>query len=347
MTTSYEIGFEGRFFNDRVNTDFTYFWTKCENQYITEFRLSYATGFVLNNMNVGTFTTRGWEFHIDADVLRLTNGLRWNLGLNMDHSTSCVTKLPENVSEYYNAYTWISGNLRNGISVGNPITTMTGKGYERNEKGDVLISPTTGIPVVSSTWSVLGDREPKLKFGITTNVSWKNFRLSAVASGRFGATVVNGTKRDMMSTGSSWESVYRRENTTPVVFKGVLKDGLENTANPTVNTIAVDLSNYSTTTYQGTDEDWLEKGVNYLRLSEVRLSYTVPQKWLKNATKNFLSAASVWVKGTDLFTITNYSGIDVVCNSNTASIGGSGGVGIDMWGLPSPRGVAFGFNLTF
>ena len=346
MTTSYEVGFEGRFFNDRVNTDFTYFWTKCENQYITAFRLSYATGFVLNNMNVGTFTTNGWEFHIDADILRLTNGLRWNLGLNMDHSTSCVTELPENVSEYYNAYTWVSGNLRNGISVGNPITTMTGKGYERNDAGQVLIDPTTGLPVVSSFWTVMGDREPKLKFGLTTNISWKNFRLSAVASGRFGATVVNGTMRDLMGTGSSWQSVEMREK-GPVVFEGVLKDGKQNSANPTVNTIAVDYSNYGSYTYTGTDEDWLEKNVNYLRLSEVRLSYNVPQKWLKNATKNFLSAASVWVKGTDLVTLTNYSGIDVVCNSNSASLGGSGGVGIDLWGFPSPRGFAFGFNLTF
>jgi outer membrane receptor protein involved in Fe transport len=346
MTTSYEVGFEGRFFNDRVNTDFTYFWTKCQDQYITGFRLSYATGFVLNNMNVGTFTTNGWEFHIDADILRLTNGLRWNLGLNMDHSTSCVTELPENVSEYYNAYTWVSGNLRNGISVGNPITTMTGKGYERNDAGQVLIDPASGLPVVSSNWTIMGDREPKLKFGLTTNLSWKNFRLSAVASGRFGATVVNGTMRDLMGTGSSWQSVEMREK-GPVVFEGVLKDGKQNSANPTVNTIAVDYSNYGTYTYTGTDEDWLEKGVNYLRLSEVRLSYNVPQKWLKNATKNFLSAASVWVKGTDLVTLTNYSGIDVVCNSNSASLGGSGGVGIDLWGFPSPRGFAFGFNLTF
>ena len=346
MTTSYEVGFEARLFNDRVNTDFTYFWTKCQNQYITAFRLSYATGFVLNNMNVGTFTTRGWEFHIDADVLRLSNGLRWNLGLNMDHSTSCVTELPENVSEYYNAYTWVSGNLRNGISVGNPITTMTGKGYERNDKGQVLIDPATGLPVVSSKWTVMGDREPKLKFGLTTSLSWNNFRLSAVASGRFGATVVNGTMRDLMGTGSSWQSVEMREK-GPVVFEGVLKDGKQNSANPTVNTIAVDYSNFGTYTYTGTDEDWLEKGVNYLRLSEVRLSYTVPQRWLKNKTANFLSSATVWVKGTDLVTLTNYSGIDVVCNSNSASLGGSGGVGIDLWGFPSPRGVAFGFNLTF
>lgn len=346
MTTSYEVGAEARFLNDRINADFSYYWTRCEDQYVTGFRLSYATGFVLNNMNVGTFTTRGWEFHIDADVLRTNSGVRWNVGLNMDASTSKVTKLPENVSEYYNAYTWLSGNLRNGISVGHPVTTMTGRGYERNERGDVLINPGTGLPVVSEEWSILGDRQPKLSFGITTSLSYKGFRLSALLVGRIGATVVNGTKRDLMVTGSSWESVTLRQS-EPVVFKGVLKNGKENSDNPTPNNIAVTYSNYGSSVYTGGDEDWLEDDVNYMRISEIRLSYNVPSKWLERVTRKFVSNASVWVKANDLATFTNYSGIDAVGNSNSAALGGSGGVGIDMWGVPNPRGYSFGVSLTF
>ena len=346
MTTSYEVGFEGRFLNDRINTDFTYYWTNCEEQYITGFRLSYATGFVLNNMNVGSFTTQGWDFHIDGDILRLSNGLRWNMGLNLSASSSMVTYLPENVSEYYNAYTWISGNLRNGIKVGNPVTTITGRAYERNEKGDILISPSTGIPLVDANWSVLGDRQPKLDYGISTNVSYKGFRLSALFSGLLGATVVNGTKRDMMAQGSSMESVTLRES-DPVVFKGVLKNGLENTDNPTVNNISVTYSNYGSSIYAGGDEDWLEKNVNYLRLSEVRLSYNLPRKFLSNTLKNSISSANIWVAGNDLFVLTNYSGIDPVGNAASAALGGSGGVGIDYFGIPNPRGFSFGLSLTF
>jgi hypothetical protein len=346
MTTSWEFGFEARFLNDRVNADFTYFQTRCEDQYVTGFRLSYATGFVLNNMNVGTFETNGWDLHVDGDVLRLQNGLRWNVGMNLSHSSSEVTYLPENVSEYYNAYTWLSGNLRNGIIKGHPVTTMTGKAYQRNKKGDVLISPTTGLPLVSDEWSVVGDRQPNMEFGLTTAISWKNFRLSALASGKLGFTVVNGTKRDMMGTGSSWESVTLRES-KPVVFKGVLKDGHENSANPTVNSIAVTYNNYGSSIYTGGDEDWLEEDINFLRLSEVRLSYNVPSSWLKRATKNFVSSASIWAKATDLVTLTNYSGIDAVGNSYSAALGGAGGMGIDVWGTPNPRGYSFGVNLTF
>ena len=346
MTTSYEIGFEGRFLNDRINTDFTYFWTKCENQYVKGFRLSYATGFVLNNMNVGTFTTNGFEFHIDGDILRTLSGLRWNLGFNLSHTTSCITALPTAVTEYYDAYTWLSGNLRNGVSLGNPITTMTGHDYERNEKGQILINPSTGLPLVSDQWSVMGDRQPKLEFGITTAVSYKNFRLSALFSGKLGASVVNATKRDMMSTGSSWESVAFREGGS-VVLDGVLKDGLENTDNPTPNNIAIDMAAYGSSIYAGTDINWLEKNVHFLRLAELRLAYTVPQNWIRKVTNNFVNSASVYVKGTDLVTLTNYSGVDPVGNANSASLGGVGGVGIDFWGLPNPRGFGFGVNLTF
>lgn len=344
MTTSWEVGFEGRFLNDRINTDFTYYWTRCEDQYIENFRLSYATGFVLNNMNVGTFTTQGWEFHIDADILRTMSGFRWNLGLNLDHSTSKVVYLP--VDEYYNAYTWLSGNLRNGVMVGYPVTAMTGLGYQRNKKGDILINPGTGLPMAREDWTYMGDRQPLLSGGVTSTMSFKNFRLSAVFMGKFKTTVVNGTKRDMMTTGSSWESVKLRES-EPVVFNGVLKNGLEDSDTPTINNIAVTFGNYGSSIWTGTDEDWLETDVNYLRLSELRLSYNIPSKWLQNATRKFVSAANIWVKANDLFVWTNYSGIDAVGNSNSASLGGSGGIGYDVWGLPSPRTLSCGVSLTF
>lgn len=343
MTTSSEVGFEARLFKDRVNVDFTYYWTKCKDQYVTAFRLSYATGFVLNNMNVGTFKTHGWEFHIDGDIIK-TKDWRWNLGVNMDASDSKVTYLPPDVSEYYNAYYWNSGNIRTGIMVGHPITTLTGRDYLRNDNGDILIDPGSGSPSgTNPNWTVMGDRNPKLRFGITSSLSYKNFRLSVVFAGRYHATVVNGTKRTMLSKGTSWESVTLREGPS-VIFKGVLKDGKENTDHPTVNTIAY---NYATGIYGGQDPDWIENHVNYLRCQEVRLNYNVPSNWLKNVTHNLISQANVWVAANDLFVLTNYSGIDAVGNTTSAALGGTGGEGYDTWSIPNPRTLSFGISLTF
>lgn len=344
MNTSWEAGVEARLFDNRLNFDATYYNTFSEDQIITGFRMSYATGFVLNNMNVGSFKTNGMEFRVDGDIVKNRNWVV-NAGLNLTKNWSNVISLPKNVSEYYNAYTWVSGNIRNGIMVGSPITALTGLDYQKNAKGQILIDPSTGLPLASGTWSYLGDREPKLLLGFNATVKYKDISLSALFDGRIGATVVNGTKRYMMQYGYSQESVTQRE-AGPVVFNGVLKDTYENTDNPTVNTIAVKLGDLQYG-YAGQDPDWIEKDINYLRLQEIRLSYSVSKKWLEKGTKKLISAATIYASGSDLFVWTNYSGIDVVGNSNNAALGGTGGAGIDMMSIASPRRTAFGLSVTF
>ncbi len=343
MTTAKEIGADIQLFNSRLNASVTYFDTRNADQIVKGFRLSYATGFVLNNMNVGTFKTWGWEAALDGDILRLENGLTWNVGVSASQGKSKVLYLPENVTEYYNPYTWNYGNIRNGIMVGHPITTLTGYGYMRNEAGDILISPTTGLPLTDAVWSVIGDREPLLRFGMHSTLRFKNLRASALFAGRLGATVVNGTKGQMMSQGTSWESVELRER-GPFVFEGVLRDGLENTDNPTRNTIVTDYRNYGATIFAGSNEDWLEKDVHYLRLQELRLSYRLPASAL--SWSRIASSFDIFVVGNDLATWTNYSGIDAVGNTVSAAAGGTGGEGIDVWSIPNPRGLSFGISLT-
>lgn len=344
MNTAWEVGLEARLFRNKVDIDLAYYSTYSADQIITGFRMSYATGFVLNNMNVGSFRTNGVEMRIAGDIFKNRDWVV-NLSVNASKNWSEVISLPENVTEYYNPYTWVSGNIRNGIKVGNPITSITGNDYQRNDAGQVLIDQSTGLPLSSGSWSVLGDREPTLKFGFNATAKYKSFSLSALFDGRLGATVVNGTKRLMMQNGYSQESIDVR-NQGPKVFDGVLNDGLQNTATPTINTIAVKLGDIQYG-YAGLDPNWIEKDINYLRLAEVRLAYNVDRKWLAKASKGILSAASVFATGTDLFVWTNYSGIDVVGNSNSAALGGTGGVGFDMMAIAAPRGLSFGVNITF
>lgn len=132
----------------------------------------------------------------------------------------------------------------------------------------------------------------------------------------------------------------------PVIFDGVLKDSYEETDTPTPNTIGVKLGDLQYG-YSGADPDWIEQDINYLRLAEVRLSYSLNKQFLASSTNKLISAASVFVTGSDLFVWTNYSGIDVVGNSNSAALGGTGGVGQDMMAIAAPRGISFGLSVTF
>jgi TonB-linked SusC/RagA family outer membrane protein len=344
MDKAWEVGVEGRLFNNRLNFDWAYYNTQSKDQIITGFRMSYATGFVLNNRNMGSFRTNGTEFLVSYDFLRDRDWVV-NIGVNGSKNWSKVLSLPTGVTEYYNSATWVSGNLRNGIMVGSPITTITGLDYQRNTKGQVLIDPTSGLPLTSSKWSILGDRNPRLSYGFTASVKYKNITFSCLMNGVLGTQVVDGTKRAMMSNGSSMESVTQRQMGA-IVFNGVLNDGNQNSPTPTVNNIAVRLGDLSSG-YAGADPDWIEKNINYLNVSEVRLSYNFDKNLISRLTSNIVSAFSVFVAGTDLFLLTNYSGMDPVGNATSSAVGGTGGVGFDMLSIGAPRGYSCGLNITF
>lgn len=341
---AWEVGIEGRLFDNRLNFDLAYYSTESKDQIITGFRMSYATGFILNNRNMGSFKTNGAEFLVSYDIVR-SNDLLVNIGINGSKNWSEVLSLPPGVTEYYNSATWVSGNLRNGIMVGSPITTITGLDYQRNDNGQILVDPTSGLPLVNSKWSVLGDREPEFSYGFTGKAIYKNITFSFLMNGKVGTQVVNGTKRVMFANGSSMESVAQR-SLGAIVFNGVLKDGLENSSKPTPNNIATKLSDLATG-YAGADPDWIEKDINYLNLSEVRLSYNFEKELLRKLTGNLISALTVYAAGTDLFLLTNYSGLDPIGNATSSAVGGTGGVGFDMLSIGSPRGFSCGLNVTF
>jgi hypothetical protein len=141
--------------------------------------------------------------------------------------------------------------------------------------------------------------------------------------------------------GLSTRSVDREQ---PILYKGVLKDGLENTAKPTVNTIQVNpntVNDYYRTSF--IEEDFIEKGINWVRLKDVTLSYRFPQAMLKKS--KVFQTASLFVTATDLFMLTNYTGADPSVNGVTAGVGGSGGGGIDYGVVSTPRGINFGVKI--
>jgi len=134
---------------------------------------------------------------------------------------------------------------------------------------------------------------------------------------------------------------------TPRVIKGVLLDGLENTANPTPNTIVITplfRSDYYTS---GTlAADFIEKDINWLRMRDITLSYRLGKTLLSR--QKILKSATVFCTATDVFMITNYNGADPAVNGNNAGTrGGVGGIGMDFGNLATPRGINFGLNVQF
>jgi hypothetical protein len=206
--------------------------------------------------------------------------------------------------------------------------------------GQLLIDPASGLPIRSPTNFIDGgyDRQPKYTIGLTNTFRRKRFTLDFLLDFRRGGDIFNATEHYLTTRGLAMSTLDRN---TPRVVQGVLRDGKEGTANPTVNTIVVIPSSQTGYYINMSEELFIEKDINWARLRDIQVSYDLPAGFL--GARN----SSVFVKGTDLFLWTNYTGLDPIVNGNTAAVGGSGGTGIDFGNFPIPRGVNFGLRMGF
>ncbi len=339
---SWEVGAEVSFLDNRLGLDATVYRKVTQDQIVNDVRGSYGTGFILFNLNGASTRARGLELTVRATpVLRPT--FSWDLVANWFSAGEIVTALPRGIPESYVSDTWLYGNVRNGTMPGLSTMSLTGFFYLRNKSGDLLIDPTTGLPVRSNVLSsnfINGgyDRQPDFTIGLTNTLRYRRFTLDFLVDIRKGGDVFDATDHYLTTHGLSMQTLDRDR---PRVIKGVLMDGKQNSANPTVNTIVVVPSANPAYYTNMSEELFIEKNIKWLRLRDVQLSYALPEGFLGSRS------ASVFIKGTDLLLITNYTGLDPIVNGNTAAVGGSGAVGIDFGNFPMPRGFNFGIRMGF
>ena len=336
---SYEFGTELKFFNDRIGLDVAVYSSSTIDPIVSNLRSSYGSGFVLSNVNFGELLNEGLEVTFNAKVIKSEN-FQWDFNANFTKTSSEVIDLE--VPEYYLSDTWIVGNVRGGLSKGNPITTITGMPYATNTAGQVLIDGS-GYPIKAAAEknSVVGDRNPDFMLGLQNSFSYKNLSLSFLLDIRKGGDVFNGVEYNLRTTGYSLNTLDRE---APLVVKGVMKDGLENSATPTVNNIQI--TPYYQNGYYGSgynEIDFIEKDVNWIKMRDITLSYRLPSEIIQKS--KLFNSLSFNFTVTDAFLITNYSGADPSVNGTNASTGGAGGVGFDVGTLSTPRGYNFSVKI--
>ncbi|MEO6547791.1 MAG: SusC/RagA family TonB-linked outer membrane protein, partial [Ferruginibacter sp.] len=340
---TYEVGAEFRLLNNAISLEAAYYNTLCLDQISQGYRASYATGYILNTTNSSSLRNQGIELTLNLFPVK-RNDFTWNLTFNFNHMWSKVLTLPESIgilNDFYNSDTYVS-NVRGGLIRNNSTGTITGSTYSRNKAHQILINPLNGLPVITSGNLLIADRTPDYTLGTLNTFRYKNWGLSFLWDLRVGGDIYNGTEQVLTSLGKSRRT---EDRTTPLIVNGVLNDGLQNSAVPTINSIVVNpyfLSAYYTTL---PDEEFIQKDVNWLRLRDVTLNYTFPQKLIRHlkGIKNI----GMFITGNDLFLITNYHGADPAVNSNNPGTGGVGGYGLDLGSAPTPISLSFGLRANF
>jgi TonB-linked SusC/RagA family outer membrane protein len=335
---SYELGTELGFLDDRLGLDVTVYRKQTKDQIVNDIRGSYATGFILLNLNGADTRNTGLELTLRGTPI-LRNGFSWDFQANLTKARGIVLALPRGLPESYVSDTWLYGNIRNGTEPGLSTMSLTGLFYLRNKAGQLLIDPTSGLPIRSTSFVDGGyDRQPKYTVGLTNTFKLNRLSLDFLLDFRRGGDVFNATEHYLTTRGLTTSTLNRND---PLVIKGVLRDGKEDSPTPTVNNIVI-VPAAQTAYYTNMSEElFIEKNINWVRLRDIQLSYALREGFM--GTRN----ASVFVKGTDLFLITNYKGLDPIVNGNSAAVGGSSAAGIDFGNFPMPRGVNFGFRVGF
>ncbi|MDP4264283.1 MAG: SusC/RagA family TonB-linked outer membrane protein [Bacteroidota bacterium] len=340
---TYEVGMELRLLKDAISTEITYYNTLCTDQISQGYRASYATGYVLNTTNASSLRNQGLEVSLNLYPVKKKD-FSWTVNFNFNHMWSKVLKLPESIgvyNDFYNSDTYIS-NVRGGLIRGHSTGTITGSIYSRNNAGQILINPSTGVPVVTGGNSLIADRTPKFTLGTLNAFRFRNWTLSFLWDLKVGGDIYNGTDQVLTGLGKSARTANR---TQPIVVQGVLNDGLQNTAKPTVNTIAI-LPYFLSTYYTSLpDEEFIQKNVNWFRLRDLSLSYMLPEKTIRHL-KGIRNLA-FFITGNDLILLTNYNGADPAVNSNNPGSVGVGGYGLDLGSAPTPLGLSFGLRANF
>ncbi|MFD2554381.1 SusC/RagA family TonB-linked outer membrane protein [Sphingobacterium tabacisoli] len=338
-TIDKEAGIEFSLFKNFLTFDFTYYTRVSKNQ-IFRPRTSYATGYILKMMNGGTVESQGIEIQAKLNPIKKPD-FNWNLTFNFTQNKGKVISLAKELPETYDSDTWIFGGMRSGAAPGYSIGNLMATDYKRNNDGLVLINPETGLPVIGrDDYLPVGNRIPDYTLGTINSLRYKNTSLTFLWDLRVGGDVVNGLEYNMVRLGLSKKTLNREQ---PRVIEGVWEDGLENTANPTLNNIAV--TPYYNYLYYTSflSRSFIEKDIWTFRLRDITLSQQLPKSWITKFGKN--TTMSVFFTATDVFLFTNYSGFDPETNSNTPGIGGVGGFGIDGGGMGKPRGYNFGLRL--
>ncbi len=275
FTNSSEGGFDIGFWKNRIDFQGTYFYEKTTNETVT-IGTSDATGYQNYLSNIGRMDNSGIEADLKANLLKLRNGLTWDIGVHYTHYANTVKNLGGSTSLSIPS----SGQSNAFAVVGNAYPTLMLNDWEKDPQGQVIVNANTGLPVNSPTLVNFGPANPINTLGLTTAVSFKGFTLTAVAEYRGGNMVYNGTGYYLDVDGLSLRSAMFQHSRFVFPNSAIaLGNGKYQTnTNITVNDGGVGF--WGNSGYF--PESMFVTSAAFWTLRNVSLSYAVPKKYLQH-----------------------------------------------------------------
>ncbi len=309
MTTEYNAGVDFTLFNGRLNGSFDIYHRKTDGA-LAPAPIALEFGIGTYYSNILDLTNNGFEFSIGGDVVR-TKDFTYNTMLSISSNRNKITKLNGSTLDMMHQDLYMEGHAmgtvkgykvagiyqsQDQISKLNEQAMVKGYGFYQNGAavGDYMFADTNGDGYISEAdRTAIANPEPKVFGGWSNTLSYKNFTLSMLFQYQLGGDAYYSTMHESAS-GALGMSILREMygNTWTPDRTDAKYAKLMWMPSADTNTQANDRYVYSN---------------SYFRLRNITLSYTFEPAWLERL---HVSGASVFFTATNLFTITDWPGLD-------------------------------------
>lgn len=341
------VGVDASFWQNRLHVTLDYYIKNTSN-ILYQVPVTGLVGVTSIWKNIGKMRNTGIEFTVGGDIIR-TKDLTWNVTANISHNSNELRDLYKQRDANGNYVvkpvlisdgTSIAGTAQRILEIGEPVDTYYMKEWAgvnpEDGKPQWYMDDANGNKVVTDSYSKAsyykcGKASPDVYGSFSTSLFYKNFDLQA----NFG-----------YSLGGQIYSYYRQEFDSDGAYAGdrnqmKLQKGWSRWEKPG------DIATHPRAMYNNQDKGnlassrYLESS-DYLKLRSLTLGYNFDLK------KYGIQTLRLSVSGENLFTITDYSGVDPELPAGTndkgvLSVTNTGGISV----YPAVRKFMLGVNLTF
>ena len=321
-TTSYNVGADIGFFDNRLAITADAYYKKTSDL-LLDVPIGFNQGVSTQLRNVGNVVNKGVELTIDGQLLRKRD-LLWTATANIAHNCNRITSMgsasdiimgssSETILRKGEALGTFYGLRFDGIvQTGDDLDKLPTVSGKRLEPGDVkFVDQDHNGRIDGKDRVALGSIQPDFTYGFSTQLRWRNLDASVSFAGSHGNKLFNALGRRLEQTGDSYN-----------LLRTVLNSWTE--TNPS-NRYPL-ASKERTISY--IDSRYVEDA-SYLKLRNLTIGYTLP------IPKSVKAKVRIFATGSNLFTITPYSGYDPEVASGT-----------DSGAYPAARTVVFGAEIS-
>lgn len=368
---TFNVGVDLGFFNQRLTILPEFYINKSSNLLLNA-NLPMSSGYSSMIINAGKTKNTGIDLTINTVNFDKPH-FSWNTAITLSHNKSKVEALTGEDAQYYEAKFGFNQNTHR-VAVGEPL----GQFYGYVSDGIYTADDFTSYDAKTNTYAlkdgvayhgnkvqtkpgmwkfkdlnddgvidendktVIGNANPDIYGGINNTFNFYNFDLSIYFMYSVGADVLNATKLiasrigttnrngiDVMNSSHRWMTIDSESN---IVHDLATLAQINQGKDVAAYYDCVEGNQYI--------QSWGVENASYLKLSNVTLGYTFPQRLVRPLG---ISCIRIYATGNNLCTITGYSGYDPEVSTMSSPLT----PGVDFGSYPRSRSIIFGLNVSF